>query len=145
VSSTTDKAPPHSKENPQAAVAKKAAALRVSRASPMLPAALVAANVQHKAEAGLTTDNGRDQHVFKHVHAARTPPAVRLMDKHEITAITGVCYVSLWSWMRAGKFPRSRIVGGKSMLRSDEVKAWLDALPLRKLKGDDAAEAGASE
>jgi predicted DNA-binding transcriptional regulator AlpA len=145
VSPTTDKAPPSSDENPQAAIAKKAAALKASRAKPKLPAALVAANIQHQTEAGLTADNGRDQHDRKHAHAARAPPAVRLMDKHEITAVAGVCYVSLWSWMRAGKFPRSRIVGGKSMWRSDEVQAWLDALPLGKLKGDDAAEAGASE
>jgi predicted DNA-binding transcriptional regulator AlpA len=38
--------------------------------------------------------------------------------------------------MRAGRFPRSRVVGGKSMWRSDEVQAWLDALPVRPLKGD---------
>jgi hypothetical protein len=41
------------------------------------------------------------------------------------------------STRRDGKFPRSRIVGGKSMWRSDEIKAWLDGLPLRPLKGDD--------
>ena len=37
-------------------------------------------------------------------------------------------------------FPRSRIVGGKSMWRSDEVEAWLDALPVRTLKGDSAPD-----
>ena len=33
--------------------------------------------------------------------------------------------------MRAGTFPRSRVVGGKSMWRSDEIDAWLVALQVR--------------
>jgi len=40
--------------------------------------------------------------------------------------------------MRAGTFPRSRIVGGRSMWRSDEIDAWMAALPIRRLKGDEA-------
>jgi hypothetical protein len=32
---------------------------------------------------------------------------------------------------------RSRAVGGKSMWRSDEIDAWLAALPVRAVKGDD--------
>jgi hypothetical protein len=38
--------------------------------------------------------------------------------------------------MRAGKFPRSRVVGGRSMWRSDEIDVWLTGLPIRRLKGD---------
>jgi hypothetical protein len=38
--------------------------------------------------------------------------------------------------MRAGTFPRARVVGGRSMWRSDEVDAWMAALPVRPLKGD---------
>jgi predicted DNA-binding transcriptional regulator AlpA len=38
--------------------------------------------------------------------------------------------------MTRGKFPRSRIVGGKSKWLSSEVETWMAALPLRKLKGD---------
>jgi Prophage CP4-57 regulatory protein (AlpA) len=45
--------------------------------------------------------------------------------------------------MRAGTFPRARVVGGRSMWRSDEVDAWMAALPVRPLKGD--AEAGADQ
>jgi predicted DNA-binding transcriptional regulator AlpA len=40
--------------------------------------------------------------------------------------------------MRAGTFPRARIVGGRSMWRSDEVEAWLAGLPVRRLRGDEA-------
>jgi predicted DNA-binding transcriptional regulator AlpA len=43
--------------------------------------------------------------------------------------------------MRDGRFPRSRIVGGKSMWLSSEIDAWLSGLPLRPLKGDAAVKA----
>ena len=33
-------------------------------------------------------------------------------------------------------FPRSRVVGGKSMWLSTDIEAWLATLPVRKLKGD---------
>jgi uncharacterized protein (DUF3820 family) len=39
------------------------------------------------------------------------------------------------SRIRAGKFPRARIVGGTMWLTS-EVDVWLAALSVRKLKGD---------
>jgi predicted DNA-binding transcriptional regulator AlpA len=64
------------------------------------------------------------------------PP--RLLSKAEVLTITGVTFPTVWAWMRAGSFPRSRVVGGKSMWRSDEIAAWLDKLPQRKLKGDAA-------
>jgi predicted DNA-binding transcriptional regulator AlpA len=71
------------------------------------------------------------------------PGTVRLLDKHAIVAITGVTYPTVWTWMREGTFPRSRIVGGKSMWISSEVDAWLASLPVRALKGDKTA-AGAA-
>ena len=64
------------------------------------------------------------------------PPAVRLMSKHEVLAITNVSYPTLWSWMRANKFPRSLIVGGLTKWRSTDIDAWLAQLPVRRLKGD---------
>jgi predicted DNA-binding transcriptional regulator AlpA len=69
----------------------------------------------------------------------RKPPSVRLLDKHDILEITRVSYPTIWARMRDGSFPRSRVLGGKSMWRSDEVEAWLAALPVRRLKGDDGA------
>ena len=67
-------------------------------------------------------------------HLSQGPP--RLLSKAAILEITGVTYPTIWSWMRTGAFPRSRIVGGKSMWLSSEVDAWLAALPVRRLKGD---------
>jgi predicted DNA-binding transcriptional regulator AlpA len=62
------------------------------------------------------------------------PP--RLLSKSDICAITNVSYPTIWGWMRDGKFPRSRVVGGKSMWLSTEIERWLAALPVRPLKGD---------
>jgi predicted DNA-binding transcriptional regulator AlpA len=71
------------------------------------------------------------------------PGTVRLLSKHDVVAIAGVTYPTVWTWMREGTFPRSRIVGGKSMWMSSEVDAWLASLPVRALKGDKTA-AGAA-
>jgi len=60
----------------------------------------------------------------------------RLLDKSQICKIANVTYPTVWAWMRQGKFPRARAVGGKSMWLTSEVDAWLAALPVRKLKGD---------
>jgi predicted DNA-binding transcriptional regulator AlpA len=68
------------------------------------------------------------------------PPAVRLMSKHEVCAIVGVSFPSLWTWMRNGTFPRSRIVGGQSKWLSSDIDQWLAALPVRRLKGDPSNE-----
>jgi predicted DNA-binding transcriptional regulator AlpA len=68
-----------------------------------------------------------------------TAGEVRLLDKHEVMRVTGTAWSTLYAWMRAGKFPRSRVVGGRSMWRSDEIRQWIDALPPRRLKGDEVA------
>jgi predicted DNA-binding transcriptional regulator AlpA len=61
----------------------------------------------------------------------------RLLDKSQVCEIANVTFPTIWAWMRAGKFPRARVVGGKSMWIGSEVDAWLSALPMRRLKGDD--------
>jgi predicted DNA-binding transcriptional regulator AlpA len=72
------------------------------------------------------------------VEAAKARLADRLLTKPEVCAIAHVSYPTLWQWMLVGKFPRSRIVAGRSMWVSTEVDAWLAALPIRPLKGDTA-------
>jgi predicted DNA-binding transcriptional regulator AlpA len=64
----------------------------------------------------------------------------RLLGKPEVMAITGTSFPTIWAWMRAGTFPRSRVVGGRSMWRSDEIDQWLAGLPVRPLKGDAPSE-----
>jgi predicted DNA-binding transcriptional regulator AlpA len=69
----------------------------------------------------------------------RSPAAdqPRLLKKTEVCAIANATFPSIWSWMRAGTFPRARVVGGRSMWRSDEIDQWLAGLPVRRLKGDE--------
>ncbi len=118
----------------QVAFAKKAAALKASTRSAPSPK-IAAANLAHVFEAGLTPDTAQNQHDRKHVHGGRAPPA-RLLDKNEVCAIAGATFPTVWAWMRAGTFPRSRIVGGKSKWLSTEIEQWLAHLPKRPLKGD---------
>jgi predicted DNA-binding transcriptional regulator AlpA len=64
---------------------------------------------------------------------------VGLLDKHEVRAITGVSFVSVWDWMRKGKFPPGITVVGKTKWRASEIADWLANLPLARLKPNDAA------
>jgi predicted DNA-binding transcriptional regulator AlpA len=114
------------------AVAKKGVA---EAAKVKLSPKLTAVNQAAIVKAGLAADSGQHQHDRGHVRGARAPP-FRLLDKNEVCAIANVTFPTVWAWMRASKFPRARIVGGKSMWRSDEIEAWLAALPVRPLKGD---------
>lgn len=69
---------------------------------------------------------------------AQAPPTgERLLSKAEVCRIVGATFPTIWAWQRGGRFPRSRSVGGKSMWLSSEIDAWMQALPVRRLKGDD--------
>ena len=115
--------------------------MKAEKAKPALSAALVAANKAHVSEAALAADDAAHQrHDQQNVHGARAPPAVRLLGKAEVCAIANVTFPTIWAWMRAGTFPRSCAVGGKSMWRSDEIDVWLANLPKRVLKGDAEVE-----
>ena len=61
---------------------------------------------------------------------------LQLLSKPEVLDRVGVTYPTLWAWMRQGKFPRSRELGGKAAWIEAEVEAWIAALPVRRLKGD---------
>jgi predicted DNA-binding transcriptional regulator AlpA len=65
---------------------------------------------------------------------------VRLLNRHEVVAITGLTYPSIWQRMKRGEFPRSRVLGERSVWRSDEIDQWLANLPLRPLMGDAGQE-----
>jgi predicted DNA-binding transcriptional regulator AlpA len=85
----------------------------------------------------------------KKVPAAQVEPAqkvaamvaanqVRLISKPEVLDRVGVTFPTIWKWMREGKFPRSRELGGKAAWIEAEVEAWIANLPVRRLKGDGA-------
>jgi predicted DNA-binding transcriptional regulator AlpA len=123
----------------QVTVARKAAALKAVANKAKLSPALIAANEAHIAETALVANTLHHQHDDHHVNGARAPP-VRLLDKSDILSITHVSFPTVWSWMRAGMFPRSRVVGGKSMWLSSEIDTWLANLKVRPLKGDSEVE-----
>jgi prophage regulatory protein len=86
----------------------------------------------------------------KKVPAAQVEPAqkvaamvaanqVRLISKPEVLDRVGVTFPTIWKWMREGKFPRSRELGGKVAWIESEIEAWIAALPVRRLKGDGEA------
>ena len=60
----------------------------------------------------------------------------RLLSKAEVLDRLGVTYPTVWQWMREGRFPRCRVLGGKSAWVESEVEEWIAALPVRRLKGD---------
>ena len=121
-------------------LAKKATAAKAKGKPAGLPASLIAANRKHRTKQALAgTPDTHSKHDQTRVHAPRAPPDIRLLSKPEVLAIANVTYPTLWAWMRNGTFPRSRVCGGRSMWRSDEIDAWLAGLPIRPLKGDAAA------
>lgn len=69
---------------------------------------------------------------------ARGPPSDenRLLSKPEVTRLVGRSYQHIWELMRAGKFPRSRLLGSRPVWVKAEIDAWIASLPVVRLKGD---------
>lgn len=64
-------------------------------------------------------------------------PKDRLVCKPEVLRRVGVTYPTLWSWMRDGKFPRARELGGKTAWLESDIDRWIETRPVRVLKGDE--------
>src|SRR5271157_2024839 len=64
----------------------------------------------------------------------------RLIFRSELIDTVGVSYVTVWSWMRAGTFPRGRDIGGRTAWIESEVAAWIASRPIRRLKGDERSD-----
>jgi prophage regulatory protein len=71
----------------------------------------------------------------KEASGAATNPA-RFLTKPEVLGRVGASYPSIWQWMREGKFPRSRELGGRAAWLESEIEAWIVNRPIRRLKGD---------
>ncbi len=61
---------------------------------------------------------------------------MRLIYKPELLDRVGLSYCTIWTMMRDGRFPRSRVVGGKIAWYESDIDRWLEQLPVRRLKGD---------
>jgi prophage regulatory protein len=64
---------------------------------------------------------------------AATNPA-RFIGKPEVLDRVCASYPSIWQWMREGKFPRSRELGGKAVWLESEIETWIVNRPIRRLK-----------
>jgi predicted DNA-binding transcriptional regulator AlpA len=118
-------------------------ASKKARTNPKLTAAAKAKAFAKKIGARHRTDKQKAAAFAAKVGALRAtcePLGVRLLSKAEVLAAVNVTYPALWKWMRDGKFPRSRLVGNKSMWLSTEVAAWLSNLPPTRSKGDASSD-----
>ena len=71
--------------------------------------------------------------------ATANEPA-RFIFKPEVLDRVGVSYVSIWQWMRQGKFPRTREVGpGRVAWLESEIDEWFASRPVRRLKNEEVA------
>jgi prophage regulatory protein len=60
--------------------------------------------------------------------------AIRLLSKPEVCDKIGRSFPTIWTWMRKGRFPRARDLGGKPAWVEAEIDAWIAGLPERKYK-----------
>jgi predicted DNA-binding transcriptional regulator AlpA len=67
---------------------------------------------------------------------ATSIPPPRFIDKKQVVERVGVSYPTIWKWMRAGTFPRARVIGEKSVWLENEISTWMNTRPLRHLKDD---------
>ena len=67
--------------------------------------------------------------------------AARLISRAELLDRIPVTYATIWKMMRSGAFPRSRVVGDRTVWLEREIDDWNNALPNRPLKGDNETAA----
>ena len=51
----------------------------------------------------------------------------RLIFKREVLRRVGLSYPTIWKMMRQGRFPRSRVCGGKSAWLEHEIESWIES------------------
>jgi predicted DNA-binding transcriptional regulator AlpA len=64
------------------------------------------------------------------------PPGARLLNRKELLAKMNVTYPTIWKKMHEGTFPRSVVIGGKTLWHEHEVDEYIARLPRRQLKGE---------
>jgi predicted DNA-binding transcriptional regulator AlpA len=66
---------------------------------------------------------------------------LQFYSKADVVRMVKVCPVTIWNWMKDGKFPRARKSGtarnSKVMWLSHEVDAWMQSRSFSTLKGND--------
>ncbi len=59
-----------------------------------------------------------------------------LLSTSDVQKIAPVSNVTLWRWVRDGKFPAPIQVAKNNFWRSDEVAAWMDEMSSRRAAPD---------
>jgi predicted DNA-binding transcriptional regulator AlpA len=67
------------------------------------------------------------------------PISYTLLSTSDVQKIAPVSNVTLWRWVRNGKFPAPIRVAKNNFWRSDEVGAWMDEMSLRRATPDHKA------
>ena len=63
------------------------------------------------------------------------PLSLVFLSKKQVLAKVPITGPTLWSWVRAGKFPRPRAISpNKTVWLRDEIDQWMRARPLRNYK-----------
>jgi len=70
------------------------------------------------------------------VTITKKAPRARLLSRKEMLERVPMSYPTIWAWMRDGKFPRGREIGGKIAWIEAEIDKWIAELPVKKLKGE---------
>jgi predicted DNA-binding transcriptional regulator AlpA len=60
----------------------------------------------------------------------------RLISRPELLDRVNLTFPSVWKLMRAGEFPRSRLIGGHVVWLESEIDEYIASLPLQRYKGD---------
>jgi predicted DNA-binding transcriptional regulator AlpA len=66
--------------------------------------------------------------------AIRQARPVSLIFKRELLKRVPLSFPTIWKMMREGRFPRARIIGGKSAWLESEIDQFLTDLPVRPYK-----------
>lgn len=61
----------------------------------------------------------------------------RLISKGEVLERIGVSFPTLWAWMRVGRFPAAREMGGKVCWIEKEIDDWITNRPVKEYKPAD--------
>jgi predicted DNA-binding transcriptional regulator AlpA len=70
-----------------------------------------------------------------------TKPLLKLLSKQEVCERVHRSYPSIWEAICKGLFPRAREQGERPYWFEHEIDAYLEALPLRPIKGEVGAGA----
>ena len=93
-----------------------------------------------KTANAVLADNARAQKLAPMpLFKPRRRPGGRLLLKPAVLDKVPFSYPTIWSWMRAGSFPRSVTIGGRVGWYESEIEDWLASLKRTSLKGDEAA------